>query len=53
MLYAEHGSRGPGAAGPRVPWARTLTDAEAAALTPQAVLGGADGWNPLAPDALR
>ncbi len=53
VLYAEHSSRGPGAAGPRVPWARTLTDAEAAAFTPQAVLGGADGWDPLAPDALR
>ena len=47
--YAEHGNTGPGAttAG-RAPWARALTDAEAAALTPKAVLAGSDGWDPAA-----
>jgi pectinesterase len=47
-LYAEFGSTGTGG-GPksRVPWARTLTAEQAAALTPKAVLSGADGWNPL------
>ena len=46
--YAEFGSTGPGAStGARVPWARTLGAQEAAALTPVAVLGGADGWNPV------
>jgi pectinesterase len=44
--FAEFGSTGPGAAGPRVPWARTLTPAEASALNPQAVLGGPDHWQP-------
>jgi pectinesterase len=45
--YAEHGSTGPGAhPGGRVQWARALTDAEAAVLTPATVLGGGDGWNP-------
>jgi pectinesterase len=45
--YAEHGSTGPGAnpAG-RVKWSRQLTDAEAAAITPEKVLAGSDGWNP-------
>lgn len=47
--YAEHGSRGAGANdAARVPWARRLTESEATALTPAAVLGGADGWDPLA-----
>lgn len=46
--YGEFGSRGDGAApDARVPWARRLTAAEAAALTPQKVLGGTDGWNPV------
>ncbi len=45
--YAEHASDGPGAGGgARVPWARRLSPAEAAALTAAAVLGGGDGWNP-------
>ncbi len=49
-FYAEYGSTGPGAgAATRVPWAHLLTAAEAAALTPAQVLGGADGWNPLNP----
>jgi pectinesterase len=46
--YGEFGSRGDGAApDARVPWAKRLTAAEAGALTPQKVLGGADGWNPV------
>lgn len=46
--YGEFGSRGDGAApDARVPWAKRLTAAEAAALTPQKVLGGTDGWNPI------
>jgi pectinesterase len=46
-FYAEYGSTGPGAnEAARVPWAKPLTAEQAAALTPAAVLGGADGWNP-------
>jgi pectinesterase len=46
--YGEFGSRGDGAApDSRVPWARRMSAAEARALTPQAVLGGSDGWNPV------
>ena len=49
-FYAEFGSTGPGANdAARVPWAKPLTAAAAAALTPAAVLGGADGWNPATP----
>lgn len=49
-FYAEFGSTGAGAgAAARVKWAHALSAAEAAALTPQQVLGGADGWNPAAP----
>jgi pectinesterase len=45
--FAEFGSTGAGAdAAARVPWARTLTAAEAAAVTPQRVLSAADGWRP-------
>ena len=48
-FYAEFGSTGPGANdAARVKWAKPLTAAEAAALTPQKVLAGADGWNPAA-----
>lgn len=48
VRYAEYRNTGPGAAtDKRTPWSRQLTDAEAAALTPAAVLGGADGWNPV------
>ena len=47
--YAEHGNTGPGAdPARRVPWARMLTDDEAARLTAKAVLAGADGWDPAA-----
>jgi hypothetical protein len=31
-----------------VPWAKPLSADEAATLTPTAVLGGTDGWNPVA-----
>lgn len=46
-FYAEFGSFGPGAnPSARVPWARPLSAAAAAALTPAAVLGGNDAWDP-------
>ncbi len=49
--YAEFASTGPGAApASRVPWARQLTEAETAALSPEQVLGGNDHWNPMAAD---
>src|SRR5690606_29564500 len=45
-FYAEFDSRGPGANHEsRVSWAKELSAAEAAALTPANVLGGDDGWN--------
>lgn len=45
--YGEYGSTGPGARrDARVPWAKALSTAEAAAMTVTAVLGGADGWDP-------
>jgi pectinesterase len=45
--YAENGSTGPGAnPSARVKWSRQLTDTEAAAITPEKVLGGDDRWNP-------
>ncbi len=48
-FYAEYGSTGAGAKpSARVSWAKPLSAAEAAKLAPQAVLAGADGWNPLA-----
>ncbi|MDB6115836.1 MAG: pemA [Lacunisphaera sp.] len=48
--YGEFGSTGPGAApAARVPWSHQLTAEEAAALTPEKVLAGSDGWNPKAP----
>lgn len=49
-FYAEFGSLGPGANdAARVKWAKPLTAAEAAALTPAKVLAGQDGWNPQQP----
>ncbi|HEX8282781.1 MAG TPA: pectinesterase family protein [Pyrinomonadaceae bacterium] len=46
--YAEFGSTGPGAnAAARVGWARRLTKAEVKHITPEKVLAGTDGWNPL------
>lgn len=48
-FYAEFASTGPGAhPAARVAWAKPLDAASAAALTPQAVLAGTDGWDPLA-----
>ena len=45
--YAEFGSTGPGAnPAARVKWAKPITESDALALTPQKVLGGADGWDP-------
>lgn len=46
--YAEYQSTGPGAAdlSKRVPWAKQLTTAEAAAYTVANILAGPDGWNP-------
>ena len=53
-LYAEGGSTGPGAQPDRrVPWAKPLSAAEIEALTPRAVLGGGDGWNPAAESGLK
>lgn len=47
-FYAEFGSTGPGAnAAARVPWTRPLSAEHAAGLTPRAVLGGTDGWDPV------
>jgi pectinesterase len=49
-FYAEFGSTGPGASpATRVSWAKPITAGAAAALTPEKVLGGADGWDPLRP----
>jgi len=44
--FAEAGSRGDGARGSRVVWARQVDPADAQAVSPGAVLGGADGWKP-------
>lgn len=46
--YAEYKNTGPGAdPGKRVPWARQLSDTEAAACTVPNILGGTDGWAPV------
>jgi pectinesterase len=48
VTYAEFNSTGPGGApAARVPWAKQLTEAEAANYSLQNVVGGADNWNPL------
>jgi pectinesterase len=45
--YAEYLSTGPGAnPQQRVPWSRQLTKEEADRITPSAVLGEPDGWDP-------
>lgn len=47
VRYAEFGSSGPGAnPSARVKWARQLSQAEAAAITPENVLAGSDDWQP-------
>jgi pectinesterase len=47
VRYAEYRGAGPGAdSSGRVPWARKLSDAEAAEFTMEKVLAGMDGWNP-------
>jgi pectinesterase len=49
VRYAESRSTGPGGdTSARVPWARQLTDGEAAEFTVEKVLGGLDGWDPKA-----
>lgn len=46
--YSEFGSLGPGArAGDRVSWAKALSTAKAAGISPATVLGGGDGWDPV------
>jgi pectinesterase len=46
-FYAEFGSTGPGANdAARAKWAKPLSAAEAAELTPAKVLAGHDGWSP-------
>jgi len=46
--YAEFNSTGPGGSPKqRVDWAKQLTKAAAAAITPGKVLGGSDNWNPV------
>ena len=50
--YSEFGSTGAGARpADRVKWAKPITRPDTAALTPQRVLGGSDGWNPAAVEA--
>ncbi|HZL78086.1 MAG TPA: pectinesterase family protein, partial [Candidatus Limnocylindrales bacterium] len=45
--YAEFNSRGAGTSPTnRVNWLKTLTKSDAAKITTQTVLGGADNWNP-------
>ena len=45
--YAEYNSSGPGAnPAARVKWSRQMTEAEARSLTAEAILRGADAWNP-------
>ena len=53
--YGEFGSSGPGALNlsARVTWSKRLTVDEANRLTPAAVLGGTDKWNPLAIPATK
>jgi len=47
--YFESGSTGPGAnQNGRVPWAKTLSAAEAKVFTVESILSGTDGWSPRA-----
>src|SRR5207248_2023350 len=47
--HVEFNSTGPGAnPGGRVSWSHQLTNSQAKAITIKKVLGGADGWDPLA-----
>ncbi|MEI7027924.1 pectinesterase family protein [Paenibacillus sp. y28] len=48
VRYGEFGSTGPGGnTGARVSWSRQLTAEEAGHLTPERILAGVDGWNPI------
>ena len=52
MLGLAVAATGAGAApAGRVPWAKPLSAAEAAGITVEKVLGGADGWQPPATSA--
>ena len=44
--YEEFGNTGPGAGSRRVPWSRTLTPADARAVSARSVLHGSDDWDP-------
>jgi pectinesterase len=45
--FAEFGSSGPGASpNERAPWSKTLPASEAAGISPESVLSGADHWKP-------
>ncbi|WP_458461301.1 pectinesterase family protein [Paenibacillus sp.] len=48
VAYAEYHSAGPGAGNAmvRVPWAKTLSEQEAAEYTMPLILSGVDGWQP-------
>ena len=47
VRYAEYASIGEGASATgRVAWATTFTDSQAAGITVENVLGGADRWQP-------
>ncbi|HKG81076.1 MAG TPA: pectinesterase family protein [Pyrinomonadaceae bacterium] len=49
VRYAEFNSSGPGAnRKSRVSWSRQLTKAQAKSITIKSILGGSDGWNPIA-----
>lgn len=48
VRYAEYASTGPGAnPAARVAWSRRLKKSEVKNITPEKVLAGSDGWNPL------
>ena len=54
VFYGEFTSTGPGATPmQRVPWAKELTAADAESLRREAVLAGADGWEPVRAKAKR
>lgn len=47
--FAEYGNSGPGAdRSRRVAWSKELSPGEAGAISVSSVVGGSDGWNPLA-----
>ncbi|TRZ43696.1 pectinesterase family protein [Robertkochia solimangrovi] len=46
VYYGEYDSKGPGANGQRVPWAKELTKEQAAGFSKEEVLKGEDNWIP-------